>query len=402
MRWPYRELPRNVKALGLVSLANDAGSDMVLPLLPAFVTQVLGLGPAFLGTLEGIAESTASILKLVAGWHSDRIRRRKAFALAGYGLSNLVRPLIGLATAGWHVLLLRFADRVGKGIRTSPRDAIVAAAVGPQQRGMAFGFHRAMDNLGATIGPLCAALLLWLFPGHLRTVLLLSVIPGVAAVLILATRVREARREEAPPPAPAPAVPSALAGGVPAGAFRTYLAAVVLFTLGNSSDVFLALRAQELGVAVALVPVVWTVLNLVRAFTSTPGGQLSDRIGRRPSIIAGWLLYAAVYLGFGLARSAWQVWALFAVYGIYYGLVEGPERALVADLVASDQRGRAFGWFHLCVGIGALPASLIFGLVWRAHGAGPAFTFGAIMALAASAVLLSVKRGALAMRAPSA
>jgi MFS family permease len=197
-------------------------------------------------------------------------------------------------------------------------------------------------------------------------------------------------------------VPSALAGGVPAGAFRTYLAAVVLFTLGNSSDVFLALRAQELGVAVALVPVVWTVLNLVRAFTSTPGGQLSDRIGRRPSIIAGWLLYAAVYLGFGLARSAWQVWALFAVYGIYYGLVEGPERALVADLVASDQRGRAFGWFHLCVGIGALPASLIFGLVWRAHGAGPAFTFGAIMALAASAVLLSVKRGALAMRAPSA
>jgi len=400
MRRPYRELPQNVKALGLVSLANDASSEMVIPLLPAFVTQVLGLGPAFLGTLEGIAESTASILKLVAGWHSDRIRRRKAFALTGYGLSNLVRPLIGLATAGWHVLLLRFADRVGKGIRTSPRDAIVAAAVEPGQRGLAFGYQRAMDNLGATVGPLCAALLLWLLPGQLRLVLLLSLVPGVVAVLLLASRVRE-RREEAAPPAPAPATTSALAGGVPAGSFRTYLAAVVLFTLGNSSDVFLVLRAQELGVAVALVPIVWTVFSLVRALTAAPGGQLSDRIGRRPSIIAGWLLYAAVYLGFALARSAWQAWALFAVYGVYYGLVEGPERALVADLVASDQRGRAFGWFHLCVGIGALPASLVFGLIWRAHGAAPAFTLGAILALAASAVLLGMKRGALAMRAPS-
>jgi MFS family permease len=398
----FRDLPHSVRALGAVSLANDAASDMVLPLLPAFVTQILGLGPAFLGALEGLAESTASILKLLAGWHSDRIRRRKVFALVGYGLSNAVRPLLGLAGAGWQVLLLRFADRVGKGIRTSPRDAIVADAVRAEQRGLAFGFHRAMDNLGAAIGPLLAALLLLVFPGQLRVVLVLSFVPGLAAWLILATQVREpGPRAVARSAVPAPEARSALAGGVPAGAFRHYLLAVVLFTLGNSSDAFLALRAQELGISLPLIPIVWMVLQLVRAMASAPGGRLSDRIGRRPSIVAGWLLYAAVYLGFALARSAWHAWALFAVYGLYYGLVEGPERALVADLVGADERGRAFGWFHLCVGIGALPASVVFGLIWRAAGAAPAFAFGSGMALLASLLLLTVRRGALAARAPS-
>jgi MFS family permease len=401
MRLPFRDLPRNVRALGAVSLANDAASEMIVPLLPAFVTQVLGLGPAFLGTLEGVAESTASIFKLIAGWQSDRVRRRKAFALFGYGLSNLVRPLIGLASAGWQVLLLRFVDRIGKGVRTSPRDAIVAAAVTPGQRGKAFGFHRAMDNLGATLGPLIAALLLALFPGHLRMILLLSIVPGAIAILIMGTQVREARPAAIEKPAAPRPESSVLAGGVPRGAFRVYLIAVVLFTLGNSSDVFLVLRGQQLGIPIALIPIVWTVLNLVRAFTSTPGGQLSDRIGRRPSIIAGWVLYAAVYLGFGLARSAWQVWALFAVYGLYYGLVEGPERALVADLVGGEHRGRAFGWFHMSVGIGALPASVLFGLIWRSAGAPHAFFFGALMALAGSLVLMFVRRGALDARAPS-
>ncbi len=388
-------LPPTVKALGWVSLANDAASDMIVPLLPAFVTGVLGLGPAFLGTLEGIAESTASVLKLIAGWHSDRMRRRKVFVLVGYGLSNTFRPLIGLATSGWHVLCLRFLDRVGKGIRTSPRDALVARVVNERIRGKAYGYHRAMDNLGAAIGPLLAALLLFLWPGQLRAVFLLSCIPGFAALIILALRVHEAgapETVEAAQPSPKP-VEAPLKGGIPSGTFRIYLLAVILFTLGNSSDVFLALRAQDLGIPLALIPVVWMVLSLTRALAATPGGQLSDRIGRGPSILAGWVLYAAVYAGFALAREAWHVWALFVLYGLYYGLVEGPERALVADLVPAGQSGRAFGWFHLSIGVGALPASVVFGFIWHSAGAPAAFAFGAVMALAASVVLLVLRLG---------
>lgn len=395
-------LPRTVKALGAVSLANDTASDMIAPLLPAFVTGVLGLSPAFLGALEGLAESTASLLKLVAGWYSDRIRRRKAFALAGYALSNSVRPLIGLAAAGWQVLALRFGDRVGKGIRTSPRDALLADAVEAGQRGRAFGLQRAMDNAGAVAGPLIAALLLWLFPERLRLVFLLSVVPGAAALLILATQVREsapsARTAEAargPQAAPAGTRPgSPLRGGLPSGTFRTYLLAVLLFTLGNSSDVFLALRAQELGVPLALIPILWMALSLVRAVTAVPGGRWSDRIGRRPAILSGWCVYALAYAGFALAREPWQAWALFLLYGLYYGLVEGPERALVADLVPAGERGRAYGWFHLCVGIGALPASLLFGWIWQSQGAPFAFGCGALLAGLAALVLLLMGRPA--------
>jgi len=417
-----RALPRNVRALGAVSLANDTASDMIAPLLPAFVTGVLGLSPAFLGAIEGVAESTASLLKLVAGWYSDRLRRRKAFALAGYALSNLVRPLIGLAGAGWHVLALRFGDRVGKGIRTSPRDALLADAVGPEQRGRAFGFQRALDNVGAAVGPLLAAALLLVFPQNLRLVFLLSVVPGIAALIILATQVREERPERArkgvepgvaksrsgltpaaggdggpglPGTTSAPAdarrsAASPLRGGVPRGALRVYLSAVLLFTLGNSSDAFLALRAQDLGLPLALLPIAWMLLSLVRALTAVPGGRLSDRIGRRPAILAGWFVYALAYAGFAMASEVWQVWALFVVYGVHYGLVEGPERALVADLVPAGERGRAYGWFHLCVGIGALPASLAFGWIWRAAGAPAAFALGAALALAAAFVLLFV------------
>jgi MFS family permease len=392
MSSPKPPLPRTVKALGAVSLANDTASDMIVPLLPAFVTGVLGMSPAFLGTLEGIAESTASLLKLVAGWYSDRIQRRKAFATGGYAISNLVRPLIGLATAGWHVLGLRFADRVGKGIRTSPRDALVAAAVSPQQRGQAFGLQRALDNAGAVAGPLIASLLMLVLHASLRLVFLLSIVPGLIALLILATQVKEGEAARPAPAEPAarPAVSAAspLKGGIPRGAFRVYLLAVLLFTLGNSSDVFLALRAQDLGVPLALIPTIWMLLSLVRALTATRGGQLSDRIGRRPAILAGWFVYAAAYAGFALAREAWHVWALFLFYGLYYGLVEGPERALVADLVPAGQHGRAYGWFHLCVGIGALPASLGFGFLWRAFGAPVAFAAGAVMAFVAAVVLL--------------
>jgi MFS family permease len=377
----------NVKALGYVSLANDVSSDMLIPLLPTFVTTVLGLGPAFLGVLEGIAESTASLLKLVSGWYSDRVKKRKALAVFGYGVSNLLRPLIGLATAGWHVLFFRFMDRVGKGVRTSPRDALLSASVEKGQMGRAFGFQRAMDNLGATIGPLLASLLLWLSHDNLRLVFLLSFIPGVVAVWFLITRVKEV-----PVAAPAEAAPSApkaspLAGGIPTGVFRAYLASVIVFTLGNSSDVFLVLRAQNLGVTVALIPILWVVLNLVKTLAATPGGALSDRIGRRQAILIGWLIYGLAYLGFAFASKPWHIWALFIFYGLYYGMVEGPERALVADLVPEDQRGRAYGWFHLAVGVGALPASLLFGVIWKYLGASAAFVCGALFALAAAWML---------------
>lgn len=396
-------LPLTVRALGAVSLANDVASDMIVPLLPAFVTSVLRLGPAFLGVQEGIAESTASLLKLFAGWHSDRIRRRKVFVLAGYGISNLARPFIGVATAGWHVLVLRFADRAGKGIRTSPRDALVSAAVDTENRGLAFGFQRALDNLGATIGPLLASLLLLIFPGHLRLVFLLSVVPGFLAIWLLITQVREksdawagpSTGDSAPPSDISQKSPQAspLKGGIPSGTFGIYLLAVVIFTLGNSSDVFLALRAQKLGVPLALIPIVWMVFSAVRALTATPGGRLSDHIGRRPSILLGWSVYALSYAGFALARVSWHAWALFAIYGLHYGLVEGPERALVGDLVPVEQRGRAYGWFHLCIGIGALPASLLFGIIWDAAGAPWAFAFGAVMAALAAIVLLGLGVG---------
>ena len=386
-----KKIPQNVKALGVVSLLNDASSEMMIPLLPAFITGVLGLGPAFLGALEGIAESTASILKLVSGWYSDRVRKRKALTIAGYSLSNLIRPFIGLATAGWQVLFFRFADRVGKGIRTSPRDALIADTVSQEERGKAYGFQRMMDNLGAAIGPLIASLLLFLFTQQrLRLIFLLSFIPGVLAVLVLVFFVKESKARERPR-TESTSKPTPLAGGLPAGSFRTYLFAVVLFTLGNSSDVFLVLKAQSLGVSLALVPILWMVLSLVKAVANTPGGIISDRIGRKPSILIGWAIYGLVYFGFAAATTTWHVWALFVIYGLYYGMVEGPERALVADLVAEDKRGSAFGWFHLSVGIGALPASLIFGLIWKSFSASAAFTFGAIMALAGAAVLLSIK-----------
>jgi len=388
-----RKLPDNVKALGIVSLANDIASDMLIPLLPAFVTTFLGLGPAFLGTLEGIAESAASILKLISGWYSDRIKKRKALTIFGYGLSNLFRPLIGLSTAGWHVLLFRFVDRMGKGVRTSPRDALIAAVVKEEERGRAFGFQRMMDNLGATIGPLLASFLL-LFTTNLRIVFLLSFIPGLVAVWVLITKVRETKPtiHEVDKISFTQNDPSPLASGIPTGTFRTYLLAVILFTLGNSSDVFLILRAQNLGISLAFVPILWMVLNLVKAISNTPGGIISDKIGRRASILIGWSIYGVVYLGFALAFKSWHMWGLFILYGLYYGMVEGPERALVADLVQEDQRGKAFGWFHLSVGIGALPASIFFGLIWKAVNAPTAFIFGALMAFSAAVTLYKIKK----------
>ena len=382
-----RGLTRNVVVLGSVSLLNDAASEMIYPLLPVFLTSVLGAGPAALGVIEGIAESTASFLKLYSGYLSDRVRRRKGWIVAGYAISNLVRPLIALAGSWVQVLGLRFSDRVGKGLRTSPRDAMIADSTPPEHRGTAYGFHRAMDHSGAIVGPLLATGLLLIFPGSIATVFLLSFIPGPLAVLLLLTGLRE--REHLPRQGGSGIDVRSAWAQMPAD-FRKYLAIILVFTLGNSTDAFLLLRAQALGVPITLLPAIWVALHVVKMAFSIPGGMLSDRLGRKRVIVAGWAVYALVYGGFVLADRHWHAWALFAAYGIYFGLTEGVEKALVADLAPAHLRGSAFGLYHLAVGFGALPASLLFGLVWERYGAASAFGMGAGLALLSSALLAAL------------
>ena len=385
-RW-RKGLTRNVVILGFVSLLNDAASEMIYPLLPVFLTAVLGAGPAALGVIEGIAESTASFLKLYSGYLSDRVRRRKHWVVAGYALSNVIRPLIALAGSWSQVLALRFSDRVGKGLRTSPRDALIADSTPLEHRGAAYGFHRAMDHGGAIVGPLLATGLLLIFPGRIALVFLLSFIPGTLAVLLLLAGLRERERATA---GATGRFELATAWDEMPGVFRKYLAIVLLFTLGNSTDAFLLMRAQGLGVPVALLPVIWVVLHIVKMAFYLPGGMLSDRMGRGRIIVAGWVVYALVYAGFAAADRHWHAWALFAVYGIYFGLTEGVEKALVADLAPAHLRGSAFGLYHLAVGFGALPASLLFGLVWERFGAAYAFSMGAGLALLSSLLLASL------------
>jgi MFS family permease len=383
-----QRLPRTVIALGAVSLLTDASSEMIYPLLPIFLSSVLGAGPLAIGAIEGLAESVAALLKLLSGWWSDRLPRRKPFVVAGYGIASVVRPLVGLAQSVPQVLAIRVVDRVGKGIRGAPRDALIADAVDPSTRGRAFGFHRAADHAGAVIGPLVAWALLGWGGLSLRTVFLLAGLPAALAVITLVIGVRESPRTR-PGPGPRPG----LRDGGFSGRFRAYLLVLLLFTLGNSTDALLILRASDLGVSAALVPVLWAMLHVVKSVSSTPGGVLSDRLGRRPLIIGGWLVYAVVYLGFAIASAEWHAWALFAVYGTYFGLTEGVEKALVADFVPADRRGTAFGWYNLTIGLAAFPASLLFGAVWQAFGAPVAFSMGATLAVMAAAGLAVVLRG---------
>jgi MFS family permease len=370
-------LGRNVYAVSAVSFFTDASSEMIYPLLPVFLTTVLHASPGFLGVIEGAAETTAALLKLASGWWSDRVNRRKPLIVAGYALASFVRPLIAIAQSAGQVLAIRVTDRVGKGIRGAPRDALIADSVDASVRGRAFGFQRTADHAGAVVGPLVAfAVLTW---GHvnLRPVFFLAAIPGIIAVVVAIVFVREPARIDRPSAATDAPVPAA----VPLGKrFWAVLAVITLFTLGNSTDAFLLLRAAQLGVPVALAPILWAMLHVVKSTTSTPGGTLSDRVGRKPAVIAGWLIYAVVYLLFGRATQAWHAWVLFAAYGTYFGLVEGTEKAMVADLVPAGRRGVAFGWYNLAIGIGALPASVVFGLLWDRYGSGTAFTFGAVMA----------------------
>ncbi|MDF1501442.1 MFS transporter [Roseisolibacter sp. H3M3-2] len=387
---PRPWLGRTVVTLALVSLLTDASSEMIAPLLPIFLTASLGASAAVVGAIEGAAETTAALLKLASGWWSDRLPRRKPLVLAGYLLASAARPLVAVAASPAHVLAVRLTDRVGKGIVRAPRVALLAGAAPAAARGRAFGFHRAADHLGAVIGPLLAWLLLSAAALPLRTVFWLAAVPGALAVLVLAVGVREEPRT------PEPAAPASVVADAPAGmaaprsrALRALLVAVFVFTLGNATDAFLVLRATQLGVPVALVPALWAALHAVKSLASTPGGALSDRLGRRPTIVAGWGVYALVYAGFAFARAPWHVWALMLAYGAFFGLTEGAEKALVADLSSHEARGAAFGWYHLVVGVAALPASLLFGALWDARGAPTAFLAGAGLAAAAAAILLA-------------
>jgi MFS family permease len=388
----------NVLALAAVSFLTDASSEIIAPLLPLFLVGTLGTSVRMVGLIEGAAEAVAALLKLASGWWSDRVARRKPLIVAGYTIASVVRPLVALAQSGAQVLAIRLVDRVGKGIRGAPRDALLAASVPVAQRGRAFGFHRAADHAGAVVGPLIALACLQGLGMPIRHVFWVAAVPGALAVLVALVFVRERRLAPAEPDTAArstPAVASTTATKTPLPrAFWSGLAPMVLFTLGNSTDAFLLLRASQLGVPTALIPLLWVVLHVVKSASSTPGGALSDRLGRRPLIVTGWGLYAAVYAGFALAETQWQAWALFAVYGAVFGLTEGSEKALVAELVPAAQRGTAFGWYHALLGLAALPASVVFGTVWDRWSSGTAFLMGATLALMASVWMsLSGRRG---------
>ena len=376
--------------LAAVSFLTDASSEIIYPLLPIFLTTVLGTSAAAVGAIEGAAETTSALLKLASGWWSDRASRRKPLVVAGYALASLARPLVAVAQSAAQVLAIRLTDRVGKGIRGSPRDALIAESVDPAIRGRAFGFHRAADHAGAVVGPLIAFALLRWEQLPLRTVFLFAALPGVLSVIVLVLGVRETPRH-------ARAASATKKAGVPSldvslgRAFWTFLACVLLFTLGNSTDAFLILRANQLGVSVALIPILWAALHVVKSAASVPGGALSDRFGRKPLILAGWAVYAAVYIGFGRATETWHAWALFLAYGTFFGLTEGTQAALIADLVGQARRGTAYGWYYLAVGIGALPASVLFGLIWDRVSPRAAFDVGAGLAFAAALVLLAVR-----------
>jgi MFS family permease len=370
-------LPRSVIALGIVSLFNDTAGDMINPILPAFVASVGG-GPEALGIIEGVADAVASLLQLASGYLADRIGRLKAVTIAGYSVAAVARPLLALTTAPWQILMARFGDRLGKGIRSAPRDRLIADAAPSRIRGRAFGYHRAMDNAGALFGPLVVYALLAMGM-KTRSVFGWTAAPGLLSLIILGASVREVQ--------PQPAA-SRIEFGMPdTPGFRRLLVALFVFTLGSSSDSFLLWRARETGISVVYAPLLWLVLAFVKVASSIPGGELSDRLGRRNTIVSGWLLYAAVYFGFALASAPWHVWTLFAIYGLFSGLTEGAERALVVDLVPDQWRGRALGWYQAVIGIALLPANLMFGVLYQYLGAGYAFTMGAIWALLAVGLL---------------
>ena len=374
--------PRGVWALGWVSFLNDAASEMIYPLLPDFITRTLGAGPAALGLIEGIAESTSSLAKVGAGWWSDKAGRRKPFVVAGYSLATVARSLVGVAANWGQILAIRFFDRLGKGLRTPPRDALLAEIASSGDRGRAYGLQRAMDNAGAFAGPIVAAILLKFFIREERTVFLLTLIPGLLAVAVLVLRIPERKAKN-----PAAKVRLEWPPRLPRRLWML-IGIFCFFTLANSTDAFLLLRARDCGVPLWQLPLLWAFFNGAKALFGVPAGALSDRVGRTPLIILGWAIYTAAYVGFAFASSPPAAWSLFGFYALFFAATEGAERAMIADLTEGELRGRAFGVFHGAVGLAALPASILFGLWWKLFGAKTAFLIGAALSLVATAALL--------------
>lgn len=376
------KISKPVVFLGLASLFTDAASEMIYPLLPLFLSKELGASAAVIGLIEGVADSTSAVSKFLFGWWSDKLRKRTRFVAAGYLLANLVRPLIGLALQPWHVLTLRFTDRVGKGMRTAPRDAWLASLAGEHKRGLVFGFHRGMDHAGAVIGPLVATLFLAFYPGELRPLFLISIVPGLAAVgFILAAK----RASTEPAQWDARTETPHFSAAVPP-AFKHYLLILSVFVLGSSSDVFLLMKLQEAGLDIKFIPLAWSALHVVKSLMSVPGGWWADRVGARPSILMGWVVFAVSYTTLAMSDRLTIVIGAFLLYGFFPALTESAEKAYISKLVPDHARGTAFGLHNLVTGLGAFPASLVFGYLWTAHGPQTAFLTGA--ALAASAVIL--------------
>ena len=373
-----------------MSLATDAATEAIYPLLPFFLTQILRAGPLSLGVIEGAAEAVNSVLKILAGRLADRSRAKRPIVIAGYAVSSAVRPLIAVAQSWAHVLTIRIVDRVGKGVRSAPRDAMLASWATDGTRGRIYGFHRAMDHAGAVIGPLAATAFLFFYPGAYRTLFALTVIPGAIAVALLffvkeddgvtPTRMAAARTPEPAGHDPLPR------------SFKQFMVVLMLFTLGNSTDAFLLLKLTDAAGGVQYVPVMWSALHVVKSSVSVVGGAWSDRIGRRAVIAIGWTIYAAVYAGFAVSTSLAALLPLFLAYGLYFGFAEGTEKALVADLAPASRRGFAFGIYNAVLGIGQLAASVVFGLLWTAFSPVIAFATGAALALVSTALLFVVVR----------
>jgi MFS family permease len=384
------KLPRAVWLLGWVSLATDSATEAIYPLLPFFLTQTLGASAVSLGIVEGGAEAANSILKILSGRIADRSAKKRPLVLFGYSVSSLARPFIAITTSWTQVFTVRVLDRVGKGVRGAPRDAMLAAWATPTTRGKVYGFHRAMDDVGAVVGPTLATLFLFFFPDRYRTLFALTIIPGAIAVALILF-VPESDRPDAPdrpdpPGAPDRPGPPALSIALPRS-FTVFMIVLTIFTLGNSADAFLLLRLTDVAGSVKYVPLMWAALNAIKAVVSVVGGSWSDRVGRRTVIAIGWVVYAAVYAGFALSSSLVALLAWFLVYGFYFGFAEGTEKALVADLAPAERRGIAFGVYNSVQGIGALVASVLFGAIWKFYGAQAAFGVGAALALAATALL---------------
>lgn len=377
-RRPRILIPRTVKVLGWTSFFNDVGSEIIAPLLPQFVIGVLGGNRVHLGLIEGTAETLSSLVKLYSGRIADYTTRRKPFVLGGYACASILRPLMAFATAPWQVFLLRIGDRIGKGVRTAPRDAMIVDAVEPHQRGASFGFQRALDHLGAAVGTIIATLFLLLFPGSLRTLFFLTIIPGLFTIRIIMRHLAE-RRTELTALGPLPPLDSLKPQ------LRIFLASVFLFALANSSDAFLLVRASETGIATAALPLLWLFFHLAKSGGNLYFGKLLDRSDPRLFLLLGWVLYAGVYLLFASATRPWHIWLLFAAYSVFYSLTEPAEKVITSLIAGRETRASAFGWFHLATSVAALPASLVFGVLYQAYGPGAAFSLSAVFALAAAA-----------------